>query len=85
MLGGYCERHRGTACPSQGCENPAVDIGLDTVPVLEQRTREAMAKDRIVSFAPVVGLTGESFDRRVLQTHARVHTVNLLGTKASRR
>jgi hypothetical protein len=55
------------------------------VPVLEQRTREAMAKDRIVSFAPVVGLTGESFDRRVLQTHARVHTVNLLGTKASRR
>jgi hypothetical protein len=47
---------------------PAVNIALDPVPVIEQRTRKAIAKDRLLSFAPVVGLTGESFDRRVLQT-----------------
>ncbi len=46
---------------------PAVDIELDPLPVIEQRTRAGMTKDRIVSFAPVVGLTGESFDRRMLQ------------------
>jgi hypothetical protein len=47
---------------------PAVDIALDPLPVMEQRTREGVTKDRILSFAPIVGLTGESFDRRVLQT-----------------
>ena len=47
---------------------PAVDIALDPLPVMEQRTREGITKDRILSFAPVVGLTGESFDRRMLQT-----------------
>jgi len=47
---------------------PAVNIKLDAVPVIEQRARDSMGKDRIKSFAPVVGLTGESFDRRVLQT-----------------
>jgi hypothetical protein len=47
---------------------PAVDIKLDPVPVIEQSARDALGKDRIKSFAPVVGLTGESFDRRVLQT-----------------
>ena len=46
---------------------PAVDIELDPLPVMEQRTRGGMTKDRILSFAPVVGLTGESFDRRMLQ------------------
>jgi hypothetical protein len=46
---------------------PAVNIKLTPLPVIEQRTREAMGKDRLLSFAPVVGLTGESFDRRVLQ------------------
>jgi hypothetical protein len=46
---------------------PAVNIKLEPLPVIEQRTRSAMGKDRILSFAPVVGLTGESFDRRVLQ------------------
>lgn len=46
---------------------PAVNIKLDPLPVIEKRTREAMGKDRLLSFAPVVGLTGESFDRRVLQ------------------
>ena len=47
---------------------PAVNIKLTPLPVIEQRTREAMGKDRVLSFAPVVGLTGESFDRRVLQS-----------------
>ena len=46
---------------------PAVNIGLDPLPVMEQRARGAITKDRILSFAPVVGLTGESFDRRMLQ------------------
>jgi len=47
---------------------PAVDIKLKPLPVIEQRTRDAMGKDRVLSFAPIVGLTGESFDRRVLQS-----------------
>ena len=46
---------------------PAVDIALDPLPVMEQRTRDAVTKDRLLSLAPVVGLTGESFDRRLLQ------------------
>lgn len=46
---------------------PAVDIELEPLPVMEQRTRSGMTNDRIKSFAPVVGLTGESFDRRLLQ------------------
>jgi len=46
---------------------PAVDIELDPLPVIEQRTRGGMTNDRIRSFAPIVGLTGESFDRRMLQ------------------
>jgi hypothetical protein len=46
---------------------PAVSIELDPLPVMEQRTRGGMTNDRILSFAPVVGLTGESFDRRLLQ------------------
>ncbi len=46
---------------------PAVSIELEPLPVIEQRTREAMTKDRVMSFAPVVGLKGESFDRRMLQ------------------
>jgi hypothetical protein len=47
---------------------PAVDIALDPLPVIEQRKRGAVSKDRLLSFAPVVGLAGESFDRRMLQT-----------------
>jgi len=35
--------------------------------VMEQRTRGGMTNDRISSFTPVVGLTGASFDRRMLQ------------------
>jgi len=46
---------------------PAVNMQLDPLPVIEQRTRAGMTKDRVLSFAPVVGLTGESFDRRMLQ------------------
>jgi hypothetical protein len=47
---------------------PAIDMELEPLPVLEQRTRQQMTRDRIVSFAPVVGLKGESFDRRMLQS-----------------
>jgi hypothetical protein len=46
---------------------PAVNIELEPLPVMEQRTRGGMTNDRIKSFAPVVGLTGTSFDRRMLQ------------------
>ena len=51
---------------------PAVDITLDPVPVIEQRARAAITKDRLLSFAPIVGLTGESFDRRMLQSQEGV-------------
>ena len=47
---------------------PAVNMKLDALPVIEQRTRGGMTNDRLLSFAPGVGLTGESFDRRMLQT-----------------
>jgi len=47
---------------------PAVNLNLDPVPVMEERTRKAMIKDRLRSVAPVVGLKGESFNRRMLQT-----------------
>jgi len=47
---------------------PAVNILLDPVPVIEQRTRSAITKDRLVTFAPLVGLKNESFDRRMLQS-----------------
>jgi hypothetical protein len=47
---------------------PAVDIELDPIPVMEQRKREGITKDRLMSFAPVAGLKDENFDRRVLQT-----------------
>lgn len=47
---------------------PAVNIKLEPLPVIEQRARAALGKDHLKTFAPVVGLTGESFDRRVLQT-----------------
>ena len=60
---------------------PAVDIELDPLPVMEQRTRGGMTKDRILSFAPLVGLTGESFDRRMLQ--ALEGTLNNLRFMAS--
>jgi hypothetical protein len=46
---------------------PAVSIELEPLPVMEQRTRGGMTTDRIKSFAPIVGLTGTSFDRRMLQ------------------
>ena len=64
---------------------PAVDIALDPLPVMEQRARDAITKDRILSFAPVVGLTGESFDRRMLQvlegTLNRLRFLELEGVK----
>jgi hypothetical protein len=47
---------------------PALNIALDPVPVMEQRTRSAIAKNRLLTFAPIVGLKDESFDRRMLQT-----------------
>src|SRR5262245_36330092 len=47
---------------------PAVDIELEPLPVMERRTRSGMTTDRIKSFAPVMGLKGESFDRRMLQS-----------------
>lgn len=57
-------------------DHPVVDITLDPMPVIQQRTQRAVAKDRLLSFAPMVGLAGESFDRRVLQTEEGV--LNLL-------
>lgn len=55
---------------------PAVDITLDPMPVIQQRAQLAIGKERLLSFAPMVGLAGESFDRRVLQTQEGV--LNLL-------
>lgn len=47
---------------------PAVNLKLAPLTVMEERTHKAMIKDRLLSVAPVVGLTGESFNRRMLQT-----------------
>lgn len=47
---------------------PAVNIELDPISVIEKRTRDAVTKDRLMSLAPIIGLTGESFERRVLQS-----------------
>lgn len=47
---------------------PAIDIKLEPLPVMEKRTRDALVRSRLLSFAPIVGLTGIDFERRVLQT-----------------
>lgn len=47
---------------------PAVDIKLDPLPIMEQRTRTALMKSRVLTFAPFVGLKGMAFERRMLQS-----------------
>ena len=48
---------------------PAVDLGLDPLPLMEERKREAVMKSSLLSLAPFVGLTGTSFERRALQSY----------------
>lgn len=47
---------------------PAVDIDLEPLPVMEQRTRSALMKSRVLTFAPLIGLRGMDFERRMLQS-----------------
>ena len=45
---------------------PGVRIDLDPLPVMEQRKRAAIAKDRVIEFAPGVGKGGRDYERTVL-------------------
>jgi hypothetical protein len=45
---------------------PGVRIDLDPLPEMEKRKRSAIAKDRAVYFAPVVGHGGREYERTVL-------------------
>jgi len=46
--------------------NPGVRIDLDPLPEMEKRKRAAIAKDRALYFAPVVGHGGREYERTVL-------------------
>lgn len=45
---------------------PGVRIDLEPLPVMEQRKRFAIAKDRAIEFAPAVGEGGRAFERMLL-------------------
>ncbi|MEO7854025.1 MAG: hypothetical protein ABIR94_17495 [Rubrivivax sp.] len=45
---------------------PAVRIDLEPLPEMEQRKRSAVTKDRLKSYAQLVGLKGEAFERTLL-------------------
>jgi hypothetical protein len=45
---------------------PGVRIDLDPLPEMEKRKRSAIAKDRALYFAPVVGHGGREYERTVL-------------------
>jgi hypothetical protein len=47
-------------------DHPAVRIDLDPLPEMEKRKRAAIAKDRALYFAPVVGHGGREYERTVL-------------------
>ena len=45
---------------------PGVRIDLDPLPEMEKRKRLAIAKDRALDFAPVIGRGGGEYERTVL-------------------
>lgn len=47
---------------------PAVAIDLEPLPEMETRKRATVMKSSMLNLAPVIGLTGASFERRALQT-----------------
>jgi len=47
---------------------PNLRIDLQPLPEIERRAQAALAKDRLISFAPIVGLTGVAFERGLLLT-----------------
>ena len=47
-------------------EYPALSIGLDNMPLLERKKRQAQQKDRARTLAPLVGARGADFERTLL-------------------
>lgn len=47
---------------------PNLRIDLQPLPEIERRTQVAIVKDRLISFAPVVGRSGADFERSLLLT-----------------
>jgi hypothetical protein len=45
---------------------PGVRIDLDPLPEMEKRKRYAIAKDRAVEFAPIIGHGGREYERTIL-------------------
>jgi hypothetical protein len=45
---------------------PAIRIDLDPLPVMEKRKRWDIGKDRVIAFAPGVGIGGREYERTVL-------------------
>jgi hypothetical protein len=45
---------------------PGVRINLDPLPAMETRKRAALAKDRALYFAPIIGKGGREYERTVL-------------------
>jgi len=45
---------------------PAVSVDLDPLPEMEKRKRFDIGKDRIIDFAPGVGISGREYERTVL-------------------
>ena len=45
---------------------PGVRIDLDPLPEMEKRKRHAIAKDRAIEFAPIIGHGGREYERTIL-------------------
>ena len=49
---------------------PAVDIERSPLPEIEVKKRSAVSKDRLLSFAPLVGRSGAAFERTLLLSNS---------------
>lgn len=49
---------------------PWLSLEDDGLPLIEQKTREAQERDRIRALAPVVGASGDDFERTLLLTYS---------------
>lgn len=54
----------------RGLAGAGIRIDLNPLPEAERRTQALAARDRILSFAPVIGRAGEDFERTLLLTLA---------------
>ena len=49
---------------------PAIDIERSPLPEIEVKKRSAVSKDRLLSFAPLVGRSGPAFERTLLLSNS---------------